>query len=201
MRRGDLSELLPGNCVAQNLNMGCANFNIPAGFPGAGTPAPNNNFAPYMHPLGQVLASLYPAPNISQADNRYNYNFHYAAADQPRGLQVPHRLQHHEQDAGLRANGDRARERRERAWHLVGVLRRGAADADLWRQQGTVGVGQRRQRAEPDHDERSRGELEPADTGQLLARSLQGSHRRLSGAGGPQPGLLPESRVRTCRSN
>jgi hypothetical protein len=76
MRRGDLSELLPGNCVAQNLNMGCANFNIPAGFPGAGTPAPNNNFAPYMHPLGRVIAGLYPGPNISQADNRYNYNFH-----------------------------------------------------------------------------------------------------------------------------
>jgi hypothetical protein len=76
MKRGDLSELLPGNCVAQNLNMGCANFNIPAGFPGAGTPAPNNNFAPYMHPLGRIIAGLYPAPNISQADNRYNYNFH-----------------------------------------------------------------------------------------------------------------------------
>ena len=76
MRRGDLSELLPGNCVAQNLAMGCANFNIPAGFPGAGTPAPNNNFAPYMHPLGRVIAGMYPAPNISQADNRYNYNFH-----------------------------------------------------------------------------------------------------------------------------
>ena len=76
MKRGDLSELLPGNCVAQNLNMPCGNFNIPAGFPGAGTPAPNNNFAPYMHPLGKVIAGLYPSPNITQADNRYNYNFH-----------------------------------------------------------------------------------------------------------------------------
>jgi len=75
MKRGDLSELLPGNCVGQNLNMNCGNFNIPAGFPGAGTPAPNNNFAPYMHPLGKVLASLYPSPNITTADNRYNYNF------------------------------------------------------------------------------------------------------------------------------
>ena len=75
MKAGDLSELLPGNCVGQNLNMPCGNFNIPRGFPGAGTPAPNNNFAPYMHPLGRVLASLYPSPNITREDNRYNYNF------------------------------------------------------------------------------------------------------------------------------
>ncbi len=45
MKAGDLSELLPGNCVGQNLNMTCAQFNIPRGFPGAGTPAPGNNFA------------------------------------------------------------------------------------------------------------------------------------------------------------
>ncbi len=76
MRNGDLGELLPGNCVGQNLNMGCANFNIPGGFAGAGTPAPNNNFAPYMHPLGRVLASLYPKPNLVTDNNRYNYVFH-----------------------------------------------------------------------------------------------------------------------------
>lgn len=75
MKAGDLSELLPGNCVGQNLNMNCGQFNIPRGFPGAGTPAPNNNFAPYLHPLGKVLAGFYPSPNITTADNRYNYNF------------------------------------------------------------------------------------------------------------------------------
>lgn len=75
MRAGDLSELLPGNCVGQNLNMPCGQFNIPAGFPGAGTPAPNNNFAPYIHPLGRILAGFYPSPNITTANNRYNYNF------------------------------------------------------------------------------------------------------------------------------
>jgi hypothetical protein len=75
MKAGDLSELLPGNCLGQNLNMTCGQFNIPAGFPGAGTPAPNNNFAPYMHPLGRVLASLYPNPNLTTENNRYNYNF------------------------------------------------------------------------------------------------------------------------------
>jgi hypothetical protein len=75
MRAGDLSELLPGNCKGQNLNMNCGQFNIPAGFPGAGSPAPNNNFAPYIHPLGKILAGFYPLPNLSTADNRYNYVF------------------------------------------------------------------------------------------------------------------------------
>jgi hypothetical protein len=75
MKRGDLSELLPGNCLAQTLNMTCAQFNIPAGFPDAGTPAPNNNFAPYIHPLGKVLAGFYPSPNLVTENNRYNYVF------------------------------------------------------------------------------------------------------------------------------
>ena len=75
MKAGDLSELLPGNCVGQSLNMNCGQFNIPAGFPGAGTPAPNNNFAPYIHPLGRVLASFYPSPNLVTENNRYNYTF------------------------------------------------------------------------------------------------------------------------------
>jgi hypothetical protein len=75
MKAGDLSELLPGNCAGQVLNMTCAQFNIPAGFPGAGTPAPNNNLAPYIHPLGRVLANLYPSPNLTTANNRYNYVF------------------------------------------------------------------------------------------------------------------------------
>ncbi len=75
MRAGDLSELLPGNCVGQSLNMGCAQLVIPRGFPNAGQPAPNNNFAPYMHPLGRVLASMYPSPNLVTENNRYNYVF------------------------------------------------------------------------------------------------------------------------------
>src|SRR4030095_7935189 len=75
MKRGDLSELLPGNCAGQALNMTCAQFNIPNGFPGAGSPAPNNNFAPFIHPLGKVLASLYPSPNLTTPENRYNYVF------------------------------------------------------------------------------------------------------------------------------
>jgi hypothetical protein len=75
MKAGDLSELLPSNCRGQALNMNCGQFNIPAGFPGAGTPAPNNNFAPYIHPLGRVLAGFYPSPNLATDTNRYNYTF------------------------------------------------------------------------------------------------------------------------------
>ena len=75
MKRGDLSELLPGNCVGQTLNMPCQNFNIPGGFAGAGTAAPGNNFSSYIHPLGRVLAGLYPSPNLVTDNNRYNYVF------------------------------------------------------------------------------------------------------------------------------
>ena len=48
-------------------------MNIPGGFPGAGTPAPNNNIAPYIHPLGQYLVNSYPDPNYSDPTNRFNY--------------------------------------------------------------------------------------------------------------------------------
>ncbi len=75
MKAGDLSEQLPGNCVGQNLNMTCAQSNIPRGFPGAGTPAPGNQFQQYMQPMGEVLSSLYPSPNLVDPTNRYNYVF------------------------------------------------------------------------------------------------------------------------------
>ena len=177
MKAGDLSELLPGNCVGQTLNMNCAQFNIPAGFPGAGTAAPNNNFAPYIHPLGKVLAGLYPSPNLTTDNNRYNYVFNTLQPTNRDRPEVPDRLQHHEQHQRLRARGHRGRERRERPRHLVGLLGPGAADADLRRQQGPIGLGQRRQRPEPDDDQRGAGELEPADAGQLLAGSVEGADR------------------------
>ena len=69
-RSGDLSEFLAGR--GQNLNHPSVVF-IPGGFPGAGTPAPNNDLRPYVDPLGVAMASLYPLPNYSDADNRYNY--------------------------------------------------------------------------------------------------------------------------------
>lgn len=69
-RTGDLSEFLANR--GQNLNHP-AEVNIPGGFPGEGTPAPNNNLAPYVTALGRAMASLYPLPNYSHPENRYNY--------------------------------------------------------------------------------------------------------------------------------
>jgi hypothetical protein len=70
MRNGDFSELLANR--GANLNS-IPQLRIPKGFPNAGQPAPNNNMAPYMAPLGRYLASLYPLPNYSDSSNTYNY--------------------------------------------------------------------------------------------------------------------------------
>lgn len=70
-RAGDFSEFLTNN--GQNLNQPVGPVLIPQGFPGAGEPAPGANLTPYTHPLGRVLANLYPTPNYSDPNNRYNY--------------------------------------------------------------------------------------------------------------------------------
>jgi hypothetical protein len=69
-RQGDFSEF--ANPVGDNL-LQPTQVNIPAGYPGAGSPAPNNNLAPYIDPLGKVLINLYPQPDYSDSRNRYNY--------------------------------------------------------------------------------------------------------------------------------
>src|SRR5206468_582137 len=70
MRNGDFSELLANR--GSNLNS-IPQLRIPVGFPGAGDPAPNNNMAPYIAPLGKYLASWYPLPNYNDPKNLYNY--------------------------------------------------------------------------------------------------------------------------------
>jgi hypothetical protein len=52
-----------------------ATVNIPGGFPGAGSPAPNNDLSPYIDPFGLRLINLYPEPNYNDPNNRYNYVF------------------------------------------------------------------------------------------------------------------------------
>jgi hypothetical protein len=70
MRNGDFSELLANR--GSNLNS-IPQLRIPQGFPNAGQPAPNNDMRPYIHPMGAYLASLYPAPNLNDPNNLYNY--------------------------------------------------------------------------------------------------------------------------------
>ncbi|HYT69708.1 MAG TPA: carboxypeptidase regulatory-like domain-containing protein [Vicinamibacterales bacterium] len=70
MRNGDFSELLANR--GSNLNS-VPQLLIPKGFPGAGTPAPNNDMRPYMTATGKYFASLYPLPNYSDPNNLYNY--------------------------------------------------------------------------------------------------------------------------------
>ena len=70
MKNGDFSELLANR--GSNLNSP-AQLKIPQGFPGAGSPAPNNDMRPYITAMGKYLASLYPNPNYSDPNNLYNY--------------------------------------------------------------------------------------------------------------------------------
>ena len=86
-RTGDLSEFLADR--GQNLNHPSTVL-IPGGWPGAGTPAPANDLRPYVTPLGLALASLYPLPNYSDPDNRYNYV--YSALEPTNRLQANGRV-------------------------------------------------------------------------------------------------------------
>ncbi len=85
-RTGDLSEFLANR--GQNLNHPLT-VNVPGGFPGEGSPAPNNNLTPYVTSLGRAMANLYPLPNYSDPENRYNYvsasHIHSIALNRMRG--------------------------------------------------------------------------------------------------------------------
>jgi hypothetical protein len=68
MRAGNFNSYLGG----QNLDLGTT-LNIPGGYPGAGSPVPGRNLAPYITPDGAALMNLYPLPNYNDPNNRYNY--------------------------------------------------------------------------------------------------------------------------------
>jgi hypothetical protein len=69
-RRGRFDDYQAG----QSLNQSPVVL-IPSGFPGAGTPAPNNDLRPYIDPDGAKLLALWPQPNFTDPANRYNYVF------------------------------------------------------------------------------------------------------------------------------
>jgi hypothetical protein len=68
MRQGLFNDFSQG----QHLNLNTT-VNIPRGFPGEGTPAPNGDMRPYMDPSGIKLLNLYPQPNYTDPNNRYNH--------------------------------------------------------------------------------------------------------------------------------
>ena len=70
---------------------------IPSGFPGAGTPAPNNDLSPYIDPMGQALINLYPLPNYNDPKNRNNYV--YNALTQQNTTQMTLRLDYNFSDS------------------------------------------------------------------------------------------------------
>ena len=70
MRQGVFNDYQSG----QHLNLPTS-VNIPKGFPGAGTPAANNDLSPYIDPIGRALMGLWPQPNYNDPNNRYNYIF------------------------------------------------------------------------------------------------------------------------------
>lgn len=70
-RQGLFTESLAAD--GQNLGQPIGAVLVPPGYPGEGTEAPGADLAPYVHPIGRVLASLYPLPNGRYQDNRFNY--------------------------------------------------------------------------------------------------------------------------------
>ncbi len=77
-RKGDFSEFAAGSpwCTSpsnQRLNQPCGGTLIPRGRPGEGSVT--TSLAPYAHPLGLRLMDLFPTPNYSDPNNRYNYVF------------------------------------------------------------------------------------------------------------------------------
>jgi hypothetical protein len=68
-RRGDFSEFLAG--AGNNLNQPTEVYDPNSNR----VPAPGNNLAPWIDPVGQALMNNYPLPNYVDPNNRYNYVF------------------------------------------------------------------------------------------------------------------------------
>ena len=101
-----------------------------------------------------------------------------AGTGQPDRLQEPRRLEHQQSHESLCPDRARGGNRRESPRRLVGAGRRGGlADAEHRREPRPLVRGQRRDGAEPVDDERSAGQLQPADARQ----PLQGSGRARAG--------------------
>ena len=127
---------------------------------------------PYITPTGKYLASLYPLPNYNDPANLYNYV--YSALEPTNRHDFKARFDwniSNNTKAYVRvANEGETAESPRGVWWAPGG-RRGAADAEHRRATRAVVRRQRRQRAQPVDDERSAGQLQPADARQPLQGS------------------------------
>ena len=99
-RSGDLSEFLAGR--GQNLNHPSVVF-IPGGFPGAGTPAPNNDLRPYVDPLGAGDGQPLSAAQLFGRRQSLQLRVQRARANQPVRDEGACGLEHQREHEGVRA--------------------------------------------------------------------------------------------------
>ncbi len=136
MKNGDFSELL-GN-RGSNLNQGAvpalnpdgspAGFNlapgqlrIPAGFPGAGGPAPNNDMRPYMTPLGTVPGQPLSRLELHRCEQSVQLRLQCPRAGEPRRAEAAVRLERQQQHQGVRPHLPRPGRHSAAARRLVGA--------------------------------------------------------------------------------
>ncbi len=169
MSNGDFSELLANR--GSNLNS-IPQLRIPQGYPNAGQPAPNNDMRPYVSNTGRYFASLYPLPNYSDPANLYNYVYSEleptTATTSRRASTGP--------SATARAptSASPTRARRPRAPAASGGPRPTSSRCRRRTSARTAASPTRAtssQRPEPDDDERSARQLQPADARQPLQGS------------------------------
>ena len=157
-RQGDFSELLAN----QGQNLAQPPFvTIPAGLPGRGRPGPGQRPPPLHRPVGAGASQLYPLPNHSDPDNRYNY-----AYNTPLPLdrwQLTSRLDWNVSERTTPTFASPWRRRRASGRTASGGEGVRASLPGHRRQRGLVGRGQRDERPEPEPDERGRAEREPLE--------------------------------------
>ena len=193
-RTGDLSEFLANR--GQNLNHPAV-VTIPGGFPGEGTPAPNNDLTPYVTPLGRAMASLYPLSELPRSRQPLQLRVQRAVSDQPRRITAAGRLEHQQRRQGVRPPGPSTRK--------TSTFTRASGAASRELELATPVVGRNRGRsyaanlvagAEPDDDQREPGVVHRAEARQSLCRSVTTPE---GCAGSRLRGLLSAIRVHTSR--
>ena len=174
---GDLSEFLANR--GQNLNHSAVVL-IPAGFPHAGTPAPNNDLRP-------LRGSSGPCDGQSRSARRHSFRSRRARPTTDSALEPTDRVEIKRGWTGTSARArsepaNRARQRghREPARHLV--ERPGpTADARRAQQSRPLVCGEHRSGAEPVTHQRGACDLQPSHVGRRIPRSICFSQKHARG--------------------